>query len=70
MTKRSMALFRGNTFPHPMEKVPSTVLMGVQSQLSDGRMSKNDDVIGQSSQDFATLVAQLMPATSAACVAS
>ena len=43
-----------------MEKVSSTVLMGVQSQLSDGRMSKNDDVIVQSSQDFATLVAQLM----------
>ena len=33
-------------------------------------MSKNDDVIVQSSQDVATLVAQLMPATSAACVAS
>ena len=64
-----MALFRGNTFPHPMEKVSSTVLMGVQSLLSDGRMSKNDDVIVQSSQDFATLVAQLMPATSGACVA-
>ena len=27
-------------------------------------------VIVQSSQDFATIVAQLMPATSAACVAS
>ena len=68
-----MALFRGNTFPHPMEKVSSTVLMGVQSLLSDGghgRMSKNDDVIVQSSQDFATLVVQLMPATSGACVAS
>ena len=24
--------------PHPMEKVSSTVLMGVQSQLSDGRL--------------------------------
>ena len=29
-------------------------------------MSKNDDVIVQSSQDFATLVAQLISATSAA----
>ena len=33
-------------------------------------MSKNDDVIVQSSQDVATLVAQLMSATSAARVAS
>ena len=65
-----MALFNRNTLPHPMEKVSSTVLVGMQSQLSDGRMSKNDDAIVQSSQDFATLVAQLMPATSAACVAS
>ena len=32
-------------------------------------ISKNDDVIVQSSQDVATLVAQLMPATSDACVA-
>ena len=47
-----MALFRGNTLPHPMKNVSSTVLVGVQSQLSGGRkfMSKNDDVIVQSSQ--------------------
>ena len=33
-------------------------------------MSKNDDVIVQSSQDVATLMAQLMSATSAETVAS
>ena len=32
-------------------------------------ISKNDDVIVQSSLDFTTLVAELMPATSDACVA-
>ena len=53
-----MALFHRNTLPHPMEKVSSTVLM-----------SKNDDVIVQSSQDVATLVAQLMSATTVLHVA-
>ena len=33
-------------------------------------MSKHDDVIVKSSQDVSTIVAQLMSATSAACVAS
>ena len=33
-----MALFHRNTLPHPMKKVSSTVLVGVQSQLSDGRL--------------------------------
>ena len=57
-----------------MEKVSSAVLVamvGMQSQLSDWRLwAKTMNVIMQSSQDVATLVAQLMPATRAACVAS
>ena len=53
-----MALFLRNSLPHPMEKVSSAVLVGVQSQLSDEGYEQNDDVIVQSSQDVATLVAQ------------
>ena len=54
-----MALFHRNTLPHPMEKVSSMVLVGVQSLSLDFKvMGKNDDVIVQSSQDVATLVAQ------------
>ena len=33
-----MALFRGNTLPHPMKNVSSTVLMDVQSKLSGGSL--------------------------------
>ena len=36
--KRSMALFRGNTLPHPMKSVSSTVLVDVQSKLSGGSL--------------------------------
>ena len=37
-SKRSMALFRGNTLPHPMKNVSSTVLVDVQSKLSGGSL--------------------------------
>ena len=33
-----MALFRGNTLPHPMKNVSSTVLVDVQSKLSGGSL--------------------------------
>ena len=61
-----MALFHRNTWPHPMTKESSMVLVGTGRAKSIVRrkvVSKNDDVIVQSSQDVATLVAQLMSAT-------
>ena len=36
--KVNMALFRGNTLPHPMKNVSSTVLVDVQSKLSGGSL--------------------------------
>ena len=58
-----MALFHRNMLPHPMEKVSSTIGGHAKSIVRRKVMSKNDDVIVQSSQDVATLVAQLMSAT-------
>ena len=36
--KVNMALFRGNTLPHPMKNVSSTVLVDVQCKLSGGSL--------------------------------